>query len=120
MSLFKATLLTLMLVLSACTTMQEVREAEGSLADHLEIGDHIIVYTSTGTIIDMRFVLIDNGVMRGSLYADGLEPIMVRLDEIRKIEAERIAAGRTTAAVLGGIVLAPFASIGAGIAIAEY
>ena len=57
--------------------------------------------------------------MRGSLVFDGLEPVEVRLDEIEKIEAERIAAGRTAAAVLGGVVLAPIAAVGAGIVLAE-
>lgn len=114
-----AIVLCVTLALGGCTTMKEVRRADGSLADYLDIGDHVIVYTAAGQIIDMRYVLIEDGVMRGSLFADGLEPVAVRLDEIRKIEAERIAAGRTTAAVLGGIVLAPIAAMGAGLAIAE-
>lgn len=112
-------LLCIVLALGGCTTMKEVKRAEGSLTDYLEIGDHIIVYTAAGQIIDMRYVLIEDDVLRGSLYSDGLEPVQVRLDEIRKIEAERIAAGRTTAAVLGGVVLAPIAAMAAGLAIAD-
>jgi hypothetical protein len=57
--------------------------------------------------------------MRGSLFFDGLEKVEVELGDIEKIEAERIAAGRTAAAVLGGVVLAPLAAVGAGIALAE-
>ena len=105
---------------AACTSMQEVKPREGSPADFLEIGDHIIVYEKSGRIVDMRFVRIDDNVLRGSLFSDGLEPIAIDVDQIERIEAERIAAGKTTAAVLGGIVLAPIAAVGAGMAIAEY
>lgn len=104
----------------ACTTMQEVKPQDGVLADYLEIGDHIIVYEKSGRIVDMRFVLVDEDVLRGSLFVDGLEPVEIDIDQIERIEAERIAAGRTTAAVLGGIVVAPIAALGAGMAIADY
>ena len=33
-----------------------------------------------------------------------VEPIAIDVDQIERIEAERIAAGKTTAAVLGGII----------------
>jgi len=105
--------------LFGCTTMQEVKPQEGSLTDNLEIGDRIIVYENSGRIVDMRFVLIEGEALRGSLFFDGLEPVEINLHDIEKIEAERIAAGRTTAAVLGGIVLAPIAAVGAGLALAE-
>ena len=106
-------------LLSGCTTMQEMKARDIQLADQLTTGDHVIVYTRSGRIIDMRFVLIEGDVMRGSLAVDGLEPVEIRLNEIEKIEAERIAAGRTAAAVLGGIVLAPIAAVGAGLVLAE-
>lgn len=106
--------------LFGCTTMQEVKPQKGPLTDYLKIGDHIVVYEKSGRIVDIRFVLIEGEVLRGSLFDDGLEPVEIKLDQIEKIEAERIAAGRTTAAVLGGIVLAPIAAVGAGLAIAEH
>ena len=109
----------LLAALFGCTTMQEVKPQKGLLTDHLKIGDHIVVYEKSGRIVDMRFVLIEGEVLRGSLFDDGLEPVEIKLDHIEKIQAERIAAGRTTAAVLGGIVLAPIAAVGAGLAIAE-
>ena len=104
--------------LAACTTMQEVKQQEGLLTDYLEIGDHIIVYEADGRIVDMRFVLVEGNVLRGSLFDDGLESVEIKLEHIEKIEAERIALGRSTAAVLGGIVLAPLAAVGAGLALA--
>ena len=109
----------LLLYLSGCSTMQEVRRDVAQLKDYLEVGDHVVVYEKSGRIIDMRFVLIDGDVLRGSLFFDGLEKVEVELGDIEKIEAERIAAGRTVAAVLGGVVLAPLAAVGAGIALAE-
>ena len=70
-----------------------------------------------GKIVDMRFVLIADDVLRGSLIDDGLAPVEIRLDQIEKVEAERIAAGRSAAAILGGILLAPIAAVGAGLAL---
>lgn len=107
-----------LVLLAGCTSMQQVRPEDGSLADFLEIGDHIVVYEKSGRIVDMRFVLIDDDILRGSLSRDGLEAITIRLDDIERVEAERLAAGRTTGAVLGGIVLAPIAAVGAGLALA--
>ena len=109
----------LLAALFGCTTMQEVKQQEWLLTDYLEIGDHIIVYETSGRIVDMRFVLIEGNVLRGSLFDDGLESVEIKLEHIEKIEAKRIAFGRTTAAVLGGIVLAPLAAVGAGLALAE-
>lgn len=109
----------LLAALFGCTTMQEVKQQEWLLTDYLEIGDHIIVYETSGRIVDMRFVLMEGNVLRGSLFDDGLESVEIKLEHIEKIEAERIAFGRTTAAVLGGIVLAPLAAVGAGLALAE-
>lgn len=117
--LMKSLLVLVLPAFVACTTMQEVKPRDGTVTDYLEIGDHIIVYEKSGRIVDMRFVLVDDGVLRGSLFSDGLEPVEIEIEQIERIEAERIAAGRTAGAVLGGIVLAPIAAVGAGIAIAE-
>lgn len=118
-SIYRSLATLLLAALFGCTTMQEVKQQEWLLTDYLEIGDHIIVYETSGRIVDMRFVLIEGNVLRGSLFDDGLESVEIKLEHIEKIEAERIAFGRTTAAVLGGIVLAPLAAVGAGLALAE-
>ena len=104
---------------TGCTTMKEVNHQNVDLENYLDIGDHIVVYEKSGRIIDMRFVIIEGTTMRGSYIDDGLEPVEVELDQIERIETEKIAAGRTIAAVLGGIVLAPLAAIGAGVGLAE-
>ena len=104
-------------VLAGCTTMKEVKPKDRPLADYLDIGDHIVVYEKSGKIGDMRCVLIEDDVLRGSYFDDGLEPVEIRLDQIEKVEAERIAVGRSAAVVLGGILLAPIAAVGAGLAL---
>lgn len=119
-NILKCLMVLMLPVFVGCTTMQEVKPKDGMPADFLEIGDHIIVYEKSGRIVDMRFVRVDENVLRGSLFSDGLEPVAIDIDQIERIEAERIAAGRTAGAVLGGIVLAPIAAVGAGMAIAEY
>ncbi len=86
---FRTLLLLLMVGSSACTTIQEVDKTKGSLAAHLDMGDHIVVYTATGTIIDMRYVLIEDDVMRGSVYGDGLRSVAVELGQIEKVEVIR-------------------------------
>lgn len=116
---YRSLIILLLAALFGCTTMQQVNPQDGLLTDHIKVGDHIVVYENSGRIVDMRFVLIERDVLRGSLLNDGLEPVEIKLDQIEKIEAERIAVGRTMAVVLGGIVLAPIAAVGAGIAIAE-
>jgi hypothetical protein len=98
--------------------MKEMPSDGESLAVRLKTGDHIIVYESSGRVLDMRFVLIEDHVLRGSLVRDGQEAVEVRLVDIRKIEAERVAVGRTTGAVLGGAVLLPIAAMGAGVVLA--
>ena len=104
--------------LCGCTTMKEVRTRDVSLADHLEMGDRIVVYEKSGRIVTMRYVRVDGTVLRGSLADDGLEPVEIFLDGIERIESERVAVWRTAGAVLGGIVLAPIAAVGAGLALA--
>lgn len=99
--------------------MKEVRPRDGGLESRLDVGDRIIVYELTGRVIDMRFVVIDGDILRGSLTADGQQPVEVRLADIEKIESERVAVGRTAGLVLGGVVLAPVAAVAAGAALAD-
>jgi len=116
--LLPACLLAWVGLLAGCTTMKEMPLDGEGLAARLKTGDHIIVYEDSGRVLDLRFVLIEDDVLRGSLVMDGREAVQVRLADISKIETERVAVGRTTGAVLGGAVLLPIAAMGAGIALA--
>ncbi len=75
--------------ISACTTMEEVLPDTGSLPRQLETGDRIIVHTKSGKAVDMHYVLIKDGEIRGSLYDDGLQTVAVDLGEVDTIEVER-------------------------------
>jgi hypothetical protein len=114
----KIAVLMLLFMFAGCTTMQQLRPQDPALADGLKIGDRLIVYEKSGRIFDIRFVRLDGGMLRGSMTDDGLDSVEIRLDNIERIEAERVAVGRTTGAVLGGIVLAPIVAVGAGLALA--
>lgn len=111
--------LTMVIATVGCTTMRAVSHTERPLEEVLRTGDHIVVYEDTGRILDMRYVLIDGGTLRGSLAADGLTPVAVELDRIERVEVERLAAGRSSLAVAGGIILAPIAALGLGLGLAE-
>ena len=113
-------LLLTIVTLPACTTMQAVQPGGQALADILETGDRIVVYEKSGRIVDMRYVRVDGRVLRGSMADDGLEVVEVVVTDIERIESERVAVGRTTAAVLGGVVALPIAALGAGLALSNY
>jgi hypothetical protein len=101
-----------------CTSMRPVDLSQSDFAGTFEPGDHLVVYERQGRIIDMRFTGIENGVMFGSLYNDGLTSAEVVLRDIEKIEIEKISGAKTTGAVLGGIVLLPIVAAGAVVGIA--
>lgn len=104
---------------AGCTSMREIEFTDRPLPELLRPGDHLLVYQNDGRILDIRYVRIDGSLLRGSLYADGLEPVAIDLAQVERLEVERIAAGRTTLAIAGGIVLAPVAALGLGAALAE-
>ena len=107
-----------LLTLVGCTSMQKLDHSKVNLSEELEVGDHVIVYTHDGRVIDMHVAYIDQGVMRGSnIQSGGIHE--VQFDEITQINVEGIDGGQTSLAVLGGIILLPIAALGAGLAIAE-
>ena len=108
-----------MVFAQGCTTLKDVSDTSVPLDQLLETGDHIIVYEHNGQIVDMRFVVLDGDVIRGSLTSNGLEVVTVNVNDIEKMEMEKIHGGLTTAAVIGGIVLLPIAAMGVGMSIAD-
>ena len=106
--------LAVLALVAGCTTMKELPTAGQGYAGRLKTGDHIVVYETTGRVLDLRFVRLDGDRLFGSLAKDGREAVEVRVADIEKIEVERVAAGRTAGLVLGAIVLLPIAAVGAG------
>ena len=102
--------------LVGCTSMRVVDLAEADFADQFEMGDHLVVYEKHGRIVDMKLTGVEDGILFGSLSANGLVPVEVDLADVEKIEIEKISGAKTTGAVVGGIVLLPFVAAGAVLA----
>jgi len=113
-------ILTAGISLLGCTTMRPIDTRKTDLAEQLEVGDHVIIYEKSGRIVDMTLALIDADTLRGSLTETTGIAVQVDINDIEKIEVERIAVGRTTAAVLGVIVLLPIVALGAGMAMSDH
>jgi len=97
--------------------MRAMDATEADFAAQLETGDHLIVHEKNGRIVDMTFAQVDGNTLVGSLTGNGLETVEVEIDQILQIEVEKISGGKTTAAVVGGIVLLPIVAVGAGLAV---
>ena len=107
------------LSLTGCTSMRPMDTTQEDFTVQLEMGDHLIVYEKGGRIIDMTFTEVDGDYLLGSLTAQPLHTVEVRIDEILKMEIEKISGGKTAAAIIGGVILLPIAAVGFGLAAAE-
>ena len=96
-----------------CTSMKTVDTGQHDYLQKLEAGDHLVIYETSGRKVDMTFSSLENDIIFGSLTAAPLDTVEVRIGDIAKMEIEKISGAKTTAAVVGVIVLAPFAAIGA-------
>jgi hypothetical protein len=100
--------------LVGCTTMRPVETEQSKLTEQLEVGDHLIVYEKSGRIVDMTLDVIDGDSLEGTLAGNNFIPVEVDIDDIEKIEVEKIDGVKTTLAVVGGvIVIVPLAMIAA-------
>jgi len=100
--------------LVGCSTMRPVETGQSKLTEQLEVGDHLVIYEKSGRIADMTLTLIDGDSLEGTLAGNNFIPVEVDIDEIEKIEVEKIDGVKTTLAVVGGvIVIVPLAMIAA-------
>jgi len=100
--------------LVGCTTMRPVETGQSKLTEQLEVGDHLVIYEKSGRIADMTLTLIDGDSLEGTLAGNNFIPVEVDIDDIEKIEVEKIDGVKTTLAVVGGvIVIVPLAMIAA-------
>jgi len=100
--------------LVGCTTMRPVETGQSKLTEQLEVGDHLVIYEKSGRIADMTLTLIDGDSLEGTLADNNFIPVEVDIDDIEKIEVEKIDGVKTTLAVVGGvIVIVPLAMIAA-------
>jgi hypothetical protein len=106
-------LLGTLIALAGCTSIRPIDHEKVDLAKVLEAGDRVIAYEKQGRVVDMTLTRIDNGILFGSHTASGLQAVQVNIDDIEKIEAEKISGLKTTGAVLGGLVAIPVVAAGA-------
>ena len=79
----------LLFALSACTTMTSVQVDEDTLSRQLETGDRIVVQTKDGQVVDMHYVLVRNGEIRGSRFDDGLQPVRIPVDAVETVRTRK-------------------------------
>ena len=100
--------------LVGCTTMRPVETGQSNLTEQLEVGDHLVIYEKSGRIADMTLTLIDGDSLEGTLAGNNFIPVEVDINDIEKIEVEKIDGVKTTLAVVGGtIVILPLMLIAA-------
>ncbi len=100
--------------LVGCTTMRPVESGQSNLTEQLEVGDHLVIYEKSGRIADMTLTLIDGDILKGTLAGNNFIPVEVDINDIEKIEVEKIDGVKTTLAVVGGtIVILPLMLIAA-------
>ena len=100
--------------LVGCTTMRPIETQQSNLTEQFEVGDHLVIYEKSGRIADMTLTLIDGDSLHGSLADSRRTPVQVDINDIEKIEVEKIDGVKTTLAVIGGaIVIVPLAVLAA-------
>ncbi len=100
--------------LVGCTTMRPIETQQSNLTEQFEVGDHLVIYEKSGRIADMTLTLIDGDSLQGSLADSRRTPVQVDINDIEKIEVEKIDGVKTTLAVIGGaIVIVPLAVLAA-------
>ncbi len=100
--------------LVGCTTMRPIETQQSDLTEQFEVGDHLVIYEKSGRIADMTLTLIDGDSLHGSLADSRRTPVQVDINDIEKIEVEKIDGVKTTLAVIGGaIVIVPLAVLAA-------
>jgi len=108
----KSLLLLLAFALSSCTSLNKLDYyKEVDLSSIVSIGDKLSVTLNSGDNYYLKVVSIKETQMVGTLLETG-EGITIKVDDIEYIEVETIDGGKTTLAIMGGIVLIPFGILG--------
>ena len=112
------------LILSCCTSLNQLDYyKEVDLASIVSIGDKISVTLQNGDTHYLKVVSIADNEMVGTLLqvpdvnlvSIDLKTgpgITIKVEDIEYIEVETIDGGKTTLAIMGGIVLIPIALVG--------
>ena len=120
----KSLVLLLTFAISCCTSLNKLDYyKEVDLSSIVSIGDKLSVTLNSGDNYYLKVVGIKENQMVGTLletnesqmvgtHIETGEGITIKVDDIEYIEVETIAGGKTTLAIMGGIVLIPFAILG--------
>ena len=108
----KSLLLLLTFAISCCTSLNKLDYyKEVDLSSIISIGDKLSVTLNSGDNYYLKVVSIKENQMVGTLLETS-EGITITVDDIEYIEVETIDGGKTTLAIMGGIVLIPFGILG--------
>ena len=108
----KSLLLLLTFAISCCTSLNKLDYyKEVDLSSIISIGDKLSVTLNSGDNYYLKVVSINESQMVGTLLETS-EGITITVDDIEYIEVETIDGGKTTLAIMGGIVLIPFGILG--------
>lgn len=120
----KSILLLLTFTISCCTSLNKLDYyKEVDLSSIVSIGDKISVTLQNGDTHYLKVVSVADNEMVGTLLqvpdvnlvSIDLKTgpgITIKVEDIEYIEVETIDGGKTTLAIMGGIVLIPFAILG--------
>ena len=108
----KSLVLFLTFAISCCTSLNKLDYyKEVDLSSIISIGDKLSVTLNSGDNYYLKVVSINESQMVGTLLETS-EGITITVDDIEYIEVETIDGGKTTLAIMGGIVLIPFGILG--------
>lgn len=108
----KSLVLFLAFAISGCTSLNKLDYyKEVDLSSIVSIGDKLSVTLNSGDNYNLKVVSVKENQMVGTLLETS-EGITITVDDIEYIEVETIDGGKTTLAIMGGIVLIPFAILG--------
>ena len=102
-----------LLLTVGCTSTKTVTP-DMDLANYLKRGESMVVYQQDGSMDALLFGKVTETHLLGSLNQAPYMQLSIPLDEITGIQVERVHAGKTTLAVIAGvIVIPPFLALGA-------
>ncbi len=93
--------------------MRTIKTQKSNLTDQVAVGDHLKVYEKSGRIVDMTLRAFDHESLKGTLRDNSSTPVVVKINDIKKIKVEKHDKVKSMAAFLGVITVAvPILAIG--------
>lgn len=108
----KPLILFMAFIISSCTSLNKLDYyKEVDISSIISIGDKLSVTLNSGDNHYLKVVSIKENQIVGTLLETG-DGITIAVEEIEYIEVETLDGGKTTLAIMGGIVLIPFGILG--------